>query len=229
MHRRDARSRHAWFPSRTSIMALTALLQASTSASSHKYRASRKLRQHRAIGGEELTWLRRWWPRARWWWLVMLLPAIALTVVPVIATDDRHSLALSALASGPALVALVWPIWFLLDHAQRDRREGSVRLREEVLDPIRHDSGGLALHSVLSLLDPGAGGIRPARRARPAAGAEAQPGFIRRRQVGQAGSRPALEPARRDLPHGAELGDVLQRRRPRVRHRRRALQIVLSD
>src|SRR5450755_629433 len=51
-------------------------------------------------------------------------------------------------------------------------------------------------------------------RARPAAAGEAQPEFIRRRRVGQAGARPSLEPAWRDLADGADRGDVLQRRQP---------------
>jgi hypothetical protein len=116
-----------------------------------------------------------------------------------------------------------------LDPVSEQQREGHVRDRDPRAQQARH-RGSLRgpWHPCPQTERRRRPGVRPAQRARPTAGAEAQPGLIRRRKVGQAGSRPSLEPARGDLPHGADHGDVLQRRQSRVRDRQRALQVVLS-
>ena len=82
----------------------------------------------------------------------MLVPALVLTVLPVVVTADGQSLATSVLASVPAVVALVFPIWFSLDLAHHDERATRIRRREEVLDPVGPESDTWPRPSVLSLL-----------------------------------------------------------------------------
>lgn len=80
--------------------------------------------------------LRMWWPRTAWWWVVMLLPsAFLIYVVPILV--DGKAISDRLLASLPAVVAFVLPIWFSMDLAKRDRLERARAELAEVISPLR--------------------------------------------------------------------------------------------
>ncbi|BCW86605.1 hypothetical protein NicSoilE8_42780 (plasmid) [Arthrobacter sp. NicSoilE8] len=89
------------------------------------------------------------WPRSPLWRMAVLVPGVALLLVPVFM--DKSSAPAVTLTAGLGIVALILPFWMNIHIGARDKRRSVLESRNEVLEPLRldHPEASVALNSLL--------------------------------------------------------------------------------